>query len=229
MQQQTKTKPNCKKSSRYKRVGFENKITTTIATPFTTTANRDNTELRRFDLKGQDSLEKNHNYNTAITIGTLSRTLVFYNLRRYNKKMSDEVPSNNFSTSEITFVVGDMVKITNRDSPFLDKKLLKLKYIQTQLKVIFEEDENFVRFVDFAHAELIQQPPDTVSGNATRGNVYFSIKNLTEDDRDIMFLHLAEHVATMLIHTLGVDENLEEQLGTFVQAVRNSISEVTDD
>ena len=143
--------------------------------------------------------------------------------------MSDTVPLNNISASRETFVVGDKVKITDRDSWLFEKIGKIVDLTETQLKVVFEEDDKFVRFINFSDAEVLQQPPETVSGNATEENKFLYIAKLDEDERDIMFLHLAEHVATMLIHTLGVGENLEERLGKFVQSVRNSIREFTDE
>ena len=143
--------------------------------------------------------------------------------------MSDTVPLNNISASQGTFVVGDKVKITDRDSRLFEKIGKIVDLTETQLKVVFEEDDKFVRFINFSDAEVLQQPPETVSGNATEENKFLYIAKLDEDERDIMFLHLAEHVATMLIHTLGVGENLEERLGKFVQSVRNSIREFTDE
>ena len=144
--------------------------------------------------------------------------------------MSDSVASNNPPPSEVTFVVGDTIKITSRESPFFEKVGEVVGITETQLKVVFQEDENFVRFINYSYATLLPSPLQSVSaGNVTqRLNHGFSIKNLDEDDREIMFLHLAEHVATMLIHTLGVDENIEERLGTFVSAVKKSIHEFTD-
>ena len=172
--------------------------------------------------------EQNHNYNTALTTHT-SRTLVFYNLPRFNKRMSDAVPLNNFSTSEVTFVVGDTIRITSRESQFFENIGKIIGITESQLKVVFQEDKNFVRFVTYSYATLLQSPLQSVSaGNVPQRYNHVSIKNLHKDDREIMFLHLAEHVATMLIHTLGVDENLEERLETFVSSVKKSIQEFTN-
>ena len=141
----------------------------------------------------------------------------------------DSVASNDLPPSEVTFVVGDSICITNRESQFFDKIGQVIGITKTQLKVIFQQDEDFVRYVNFSYATILQTPPETVSGNIAQRHHHVAIKNLEENDTEIMFLHLAEHVATMLIHTLGVDENLEERLETFVKSVKKSISEVTDE
>ena len=142
--------------------------------------------------------------------------------------MSDTSNNNIQEPPQVTFVIGDTIQITSRESQFFNKIGEVIGMTETQLKVVFQQDENFVRFVNFSYATPFPSPPETVSGNSTQRLNHVSIKNLDEDDREIMFLHLAEHVAAMLIHTLGADENLEERLETFVTSVKKSIREFTN-
>ena len=141
--------------------------------------------------------------------------------------MSDTSNNNIQEPPQVTFVIGDTIQVTSRESQFFNKIGEVIGITETQLKVVFQEDEDFVRFVNFSYATLLQSPPETVSGNANQRLHHVSIRTLDDDDREIMFLHLAENVAALLIHTLGADENLDERLETFVTSVKNSIREFT--
>ena len=138
--------------------------------------------------------------------------------------MSDNSNNNIQDPSQVTFVIGDTIQITSRESQFFNKIGEVIGMTETQLKVVFQEDENFVRFVNFSYATLLQSPPETVSGNTTQRFNHVSIRTLDDDDREIMFLHLAENVAAMLIHTLGVDENLEERLARNIYYICEEIN-----